>query len=98
MTVVNCAYIGGLTGIVKRRGRGTTTVFVVGLVAGAVFGVVGVAALTVLVRLRHLIFESMTANVNGVAAVLAAHPRPGGRSPHAAAGATSRPCCTTGRA
>ena len=23
MTVVNCAYIGGLTGIVKRRGRGT---------------------------------------------------------------------------
>ena len=28
MTVVNCAYIGGLTGIVKRRGRGTLTVFV----------------------------------------------------------------------
>ena len=27
MTVVNCAYIGGLTGIVKRRGRGTPTVF-----------------------------------------------------------------------
>ena len=26
MTVVNCAYIGGLTGIVKRRGRGTLTV------------------------------------------------------------------------
>ena len=26
MTVVNCAYIGGLTGIVKRRGRGTPTV------------------------------------------------------------------------
>ena len=25
MTVVNCAYIGGLTGIVKRRGRGTLT-------------------------------------------------------------------------
>ena len=27
MTVLNCAYIGGLTGIVKRRGRGTPTVF-----------------------------------------------------------------------
>src|SRR6201991_4883028 len=27
MTVVNCAYIGGLTGIVKRRGRGILTVF-----------------------------------------------------------------------
>src|ERR1700760_1001688 len=27
MTVVNCAYIGGLTGTVKRRGRGILTVF-----------------------------------------------------------------------
>ena len=38
MTVINCAYIGLLTGIIKRRGRGTPTVLVVGLVAGAVFG------------------------------------------------------------
>ena len=38
MTVVNCAYIGLLIGIIKRRGRGTPTVLVVGLVAGAVFG------------------------------------------------------------
>ena len=30
MTVVNCAYIGGLTGIIKRRGRGTPTVLVAG--------------------------------------------------------------------
>ena len=34
MTVVNCAYIGGLTGIVKRRGRGILTVFGAALVAG----------------------------------------------------------------
>jgi energy-coupling factor transporter ATP-binding protein EcfA2 len=70
MTVVNCAYIGGLTGIVKRRGRGTPTVFVAALVAGALFGVVIVAALAVLSRLRDLIFASMTANVDGTAAVL----------------------------
>ncbi len=70
MTVVNCAYIGGLTGIVKRRGRGTPTVFVSALVAGALFGLATVAALGVLSRLRHLIFESMTANVTGVAAVI----------------------------
>ena len=63
MTVVNCAYIGGLIGLIKRRGRGTPTVLVAGLVAGVVFGVAVVAALTILVRLRHLIFESMTANV-----------------------------------
>ena len=74
MTVVNCAYIGGLTGIVKRRGRGTPTVFLSSLVAGAVFGVAVVAALAVLARLRHLMFESMTANINGVAAVIARIP------------------------
>jgi len=74
MTVVNCAYIGGLTGIVKRRGRGAPTVFVSALVAGAVFGVGVVAALAILARLRHLIFESVTANVNGLAAVIARIP------------------------
>ncbi|SEH74399.1 energy-coupling factor transport system ATP-binding protein [Mycolicibacterium rutilum] len=74
MTVVNCAYIGGLTGIVKRRGRGTPTVFVAALVAGAAFGAAVVVALTVLSRLRHLIFESVTANVTGTAAILARIP------------------------
>ena len=38
------------------------------------FGVAAVAALTVLARLRNLIFDSMTANVNGVAAVIARIP------------------------
>lgn len=70
MTVANCAYIGGLTGIVRRRGRGTPTVVVASLLAGAAFGVFLIAALSVLGRLRHLIFESMGANVNGLAAVL----------------------------
>ncbi len=74
MTVVNCAYIGGLTGIVKRRRRGTPTVLLWALVAGALFGVATVAALAVLARLRHLIFESMTANINGLAAVIARIP------------------------
>ena len=45
MTVVNCAYIGLLIGIIKRRGRGTPTVIVAGLAAGAVFGAAAVAAL-----------------------------------------------------
>ena len=45
MTVVNCAYIGGLTGIVKRRGRGILTVFGAALVAGALFGLATVTAL-----------------------------------------------------
>jgi energy-coupling factor transport system ATP-binding protein len=75
MTVVNCAYIGGLTGIVRRRGRGTPTVIAGSLVAGAVLGVVLVLTLTVLARLRHLIFASMGASVNGMAAMLSRLPR-----------------------
>lgn len=70
MTVVNCAYIGGLTGIVKRRGRGTPTVVASALVAGAVFGLFIVGALALLSRLRTLIFDSVTANITGVAAIM----------------------------
>jgi energy-coupling factor transport system ATP-binding protein len=70
MTVVNCAYIGGITGIIKRRGRGTPTAFTAGVVAGLVFGLIGTLALLILVRLRHLIFASMTANVNGLAKMI----------------------------
>ncbi|MCW2691272.1 MAG: ATPase component of various ABC-type transport system with duplicated ATPase domain [Mycobacterium sp.] len=74
MTVLDCAYIGGLTGIIKRRGRGTPTVIACALVAGALFGVAGVAWLTIFSRLRNLVFDSLTANVNGLAAVLARIP------------------------
>ncbi|MEY8015560.1 ATP-binding cassette domain-containing protein [Mycobacterium servetii] len=70
MTVLHGVYIGGLTGFVKRRRRGTPTVIVLSLVAGLVFGAVTLAALAVMTRLRHLIFEVMTANIDGVAAFL----------------------------
>lgn len=70
MTVVDCAYIGGLTGVVKRRGRGTPTAFGVAVVAGALFGAAIVVALTVLTRLRSLIFDSLSAGIEGIAKVL----------------------------
>ncbi|MED5813036.1 ATP-binding cassette domain-containing protein [Mycolicibacterium sp. 050232] len=69
MTVVDCAYIGGLTGVVKRRGRGTGTAFAAAVVAGALFGSAIVVALTVLTRLRNLIFDSLTAGIEGMAKV-----------------------------
>src|ERR1700753_2894692 len=56
MGVVHSAYIGGLTGIVKRKGRGTPTIIVSALIAGVMFGAFNVGALTVLSRLRTLIF------------------------------------------
>jgi energy-coupling factor transporter ATP-binding protein EcfA2 len=70
MTVVHCVYIGGLTGFIKRRGRGTGTVIVSSLIAGVAFGAVNIGALMVMTRLRHLIFEVTSANVNGLATFL----------------------------
>ncbi|WP_231994072.1 DUF2232 domain-containing protein [Mycobacterium sp. 852002-50816_SCH5313054-b] len=70
MTVVHCVYIGGLTGIIKRQRRGMPTVIVSSLIAGLAFGAANVGALMAMTRLRHLIFEVMTADVNGVAAFL----------------------------
>ena len=70
MTVGHSAYVGGLTGVVKRRQRGTGTVIVVSIIAGAVFNAFAVGALALLSRLRHLIFDAITANINGAAAVL----------------------------
>jgi energy-coupling factor transport system ATP-binding protein len=75
--VVQSAYIGGLTGTVKRRGRGTLTVIFSSLVAGFVFGAASVGSLVVLSRLRHLIFDVMTSNMTGVAATLVRLHQPG---------------------
>jgi energy-coupling factor transport system ATP-binding protein len=69
-TVVDCAYIGGLTGIVKRRGRGAFAVIVASFGTGAVLAGVWVVSLMILSRLRHLIFDTATANVHGAARVL----------------------------
>jgi energy-coupling factor transport system ATP-binding protein len=70
MGVVHSAYIGGLTGIIKRKGRGTPTVIVSSLIAGLAFGGVMVGCLLVLARLRHLIYQVMNANVEGLASFM----------------------------
>ena len=70
MVVLNCAYVGGVTGIIKRRGGGAITVLAVSVVAGLLNGLLIVGLLMLLVRLRTLIFEAMTANVDGVVTAL----------------------------
>lgn len=70
MTVIHCVYIGGLTGIIKRKRRGLPSVIFWSLIAGLAFGAADVIGLTVMSRLRRLIFDVITADVNGVAAFL----------------------------
>jgi len=71
MTVIHCVYVGGLTGFIKRKGRGWPTVIISSLIAGVAFGAVTVGMLKALSRLRHLILQVTTANVDGMAALLA---------------------------
>lgn len=68
--VAACAYVGGLTGIVRRRGLGALAVAGVGAAAGGLLGAATVAALAVLAPLRTLAFTSLTANVDGTVAML----------------------------
>ena len=52
MMVVHSAYVGGLAGIVKRRGRGAPTVALAAAGAGAVFGAFAIGFLLAASRLR----------------------------------------------
>ena len=70
MVVLNCAYIGGITGIIKRRRGGIAMVLAASVVAGIALGLWIVGVLLVLHRLRTLTFEALTANVDGVIAVM----------------------------
>jgi len=74
MVVLNCAYVGGLTGIIKRRGGGAPTVIAVSIVAGVLNGLLIIAALTVLVRLRTLALDAIAANIDGMLNAISAVP------------------------
>ncbi len=69
--ILNCASVGGLTGSVKRKRRGTPTLALMSLVTGLVVSAGWVAIFAVSIQLRHLMFRVITATVNGIAAVLA---------------------------
>ncbi len=69
--VTLCAYVGALAAIAKRRSRGAPTVIAASICAGAVLGTAVVIALTVLVRLRQLVFHAITAAADGAATLMA---------------------------
>jgi energy-coupling factor transporter ATP-binding protein EcfA2 len=72
--VALCAFVGGLTGIAKRRRRGVPTVIAASFGAGVVVGAAVVVALAILVPLRLLLFHAVTAAGDGVAAAIALVP------------------------
>jgi energy-coupling factor transport system ATP-binding protein len=74
LVVVGSAYTGGLVGMVKRHNKGAPTAFCVAVVAGTMFGMFGVAALTALSRMRNLIFETLAGAVDALAAIVGAVP------------------------
>ncbi|MGV0607687.1 ABC transporter ATP-binding protein [Mycolicibacterium sp. XJ1904] len=69
--ILNCASVGGLAGFVKRKGRGTATLFVLSLLTGVVNAGFWVGVFAVSTQLRHLMFVVITATVDGIAAFLA---------------------------
>jgi energy-coupling factor transport system ATP-binding protein len=73
VVVIN-AYLGGLVGILKRRGKGVPTAFAAALVAGTVFALCLTALLTVLVRLRELVFDTVSAYTDGLANLIGVVP------------------------
>ncbi|WP_020389736.1 ATP-binding cassette domain-containing protein [Kribbella catacumbae] len=70
--IVISAYVGGLVGLVKRRGGGTRSMLAAAVAGGTVFGLGVAALLAVLSPFRHVIFDlitiysAATANVLGV--------------------------------
>jgi energy-coupling factor transport system ATP-binding protein len=73
VVVIN-AYLGGLVGILKRRGKGVPTALAAALVAGTVFALCLTALLTVLLQLREIIFDTVRAYVGGIANLIGAVP------------------------
>src|SRR5262249_44491281 len=69
--ILNCATVGGLTGFVKRKGRGTPTLLVLSVLVGIIISGAWVGIFVVSTQLRNLMFGVITATVNGIAAVLA---------------------------
>lgn len=68
--LLDCAWVGGICGFVKRKGRGTPTVLFLSVIGGVIWAAGWVAVLAVLTRLRHVFFELITANVEGLASFL----------------------------
>lgn len=62
----NCVYIGGLTGVVRRRGHGMPLLTVLGVICSAIIAGLAVGALALLNRMRTLLFDALRASLEGL--------------------------------
>lgn len=68
--VLSCAILGGITGSVKRRGRGLGSVICYALVAGLASAAASVAILFALAPTRQLMFDALRNTATGLAKLL----------------------------
>ncbi|SHX51971.1 ABC transporter ATP-binding protein [Mycobacteroides abscessus subsp. abscessus] len=66
IAMCQCVYIGGLTGVVRRRGHGMPLLTVIGVICSAIIAALAVGALTLLNRMRTLLFDALRASLEGL--------------------------------
>lgn len=66
IAMCQCVYIGGLTGVVRRRGHGMPLLTVIGVICSAIIAALAVGALTLLNRMRNLLFDALRASLEGL--------------------------------
>lgn len=71
IAMANCVYIGGLTGVVRRRGHGMPLLTVLGVICSAIIAAMAVGALALLDRMRNLLFDALRASLEGLFKMIA---------------------------
>ncbi len=70
VSVLTCAYMGAISGQVKRSNRGAATMFVVAMAWGVVVSAFCVGVFAALTNLREVVLGAVAANVGGFATLL----------------------------
>ncbi|OAT66270.1 cobalt ABC transporter ATP-binding protein [Mycobacteroides immunogenum] len=89
VSALTCAYMGAISGQVRRRNRGAATMFVVAALWGVLVSIFCVGVFAALRNLREVVLGAVAANVGGFAALLREVPVLGGAAAgldHAVAG------------
>lgn len=82
IAVGTCVYIGGLTGVVRRRGHGMPLLAALAVVCGAAIAGFSIIMLALLDRFRTLVFEALRSGLEGLFKIIGHIPRLDGIAVH----------------